>query len=159
MHIRAMNSGDIDSIVSIIANHEAWDEPYARAYYEGYFERIGDDAMERNFVAEVDGAVVGVCGFGPPKFPAEDVLWGTWFYVHEDHRGSGLGRELGQTTLDAVRELGARKVYLDTSSTPIYATAVKFYKSLGFQIEGTLSEFYDEEDDLIIMGLTLSERS
>lgn len=157
--IREMLVGDVDAIVGIIADHEAWDEPYARAYYGAYFDRVGagSNGRELNFVAVVDEEVVGVCGFGPPKFPTEDVLWGSWLYVRKDHRAEGIGASLIQHALAEVRKLGVRKVYLDTSSDDIYATAVATYKSFGFTIEGQLKDFYDEGEDLIIMGAELND--
>lgn len=155
--IRNMTVADAEPIVAIITQHEAWDEPYARQYYTDYFESKAKDPelAEENFVAEIDGEVVGVCGYGPPKFPAEDVLWGTWFYVDERFRAKGVGRQLIEKTIQAVRSHDARKLYLETSSSDLYAGAVEFYKQNGFVIEGQLVDFYEEGEDVIIMGVEL----
>jgi ribosomal protein S18 acetylase RimI-like enzyme len=158
MTIREMRPDDLDAIVAIIADHEEWDEPYARTYFEDYFHRVNakNAAMESNYVAEVDDHPIGVCGFAPPKFPSDDVLWGTWFYVQEQHRRTGAGAALVRHALDSVKAKGIRKIYLETSSNQIYSTAVEMYRSLGFEVEGTLKDYYDEGENLLIMGLNIA---
>jgi ribosomal protein S18 acetylase RimI-like enzyme len=52
-------------------------------------------------------------------------------YVRAAHRGSGLGRRLAETAIDAAREAGCSRVVLD--SLPKMREAIALYRSLGFR--------------------------
>lgn len=160
MQIREMLPEDTAEMVSIIAAHEEWDRSYAQEYFDGYFQRVkdGTNSSELNFVAVVDDVAVGTCGYAPPKMASDDVLWGTWLYVHESQRGTGTGGALLKHTLEAMQKVGARKAYLETSSDESYATAVALYQSFGFEIEGTLKDYYEKGEDLLIMGAVLGDK-
>ncbi|MBV9625089.1 MAG: GNAT family N-acetyltransferase [Acidobacteria bacterium] len=67
-------------------------------------------------------------------------------YVRPQFRAKGLGKLLAERVIDEARQIGYRKIRLDTVA-PIMATAVSIYRNLGFQeiapyrsnpIEGTL---------------------
>jgi ribosomal protein S18 acetylase RimI-like enzyme len=109
---------------------------------------------ERSFVAVEDdpGAVVGICGFCPDKYDTPNVVWGSWFYVAQEHRGRGIGRMLLRHTLCAVQKLGVAKLYLDTSNEPKYARAVAMYERYGFKTEGVLVNYYGPGSHFVIMG-------
>jgi ribosomal protein S18 acetylase RimI-like enzyme len=51
--------------------------------------------------------------------------------VAESQRGSGLGRVLMQRCIDAGREAGAPRLYLETNSS--LAPAIGLYRAVGFQ--------------------------
>lgn len=51
--------------------------------------------------------------------------------VLEEMRGSGLGKLLMQACIDAGRELGAPRLYLETNSS--LAAALSLYRAMGFK--------------------------
>jgi ribosomal protein S18 acetylase RimI-like enzyme len=53
-------------------------------------------------------------------------------YVRPQYRGKGLGRELSEKIITEARQLGYRKLRLDTVE-PVMKTAVAMYHQLGFR--------------------------
>jgi len=51
--------------------------------------------------------------------------------VSEKHRGKGIGYALGKATLEKAKELGAKKIYLE--SNDVLGAALKLYEKLGFE--------------------------
>lgn len=56
------------------------------------------------------------------------------FYVEQDYRGQGLGKQLMQVAKDIARQDNYRQIVLETQSTN--TSAIKFYKSQGFEVAG-----------------------
>ena len=104
----------------------------------------------RLFFAENDGQPAGCVGIRPFS---EGVCEMKRLYVNPEQRGHGIGRELALAAIMAARELGYRKILLDT--LPAMRLAVKLYRELGFQetpayyptpIEGTIFLALDLEN-------------
>lgn len=64
------------------------------------------------------------------------------FMVGEAARGRGVGRLLGEAALDRARVLGFRAMQFN-AVVEANATAVKLWRSLGFDIVGTVPEAFD----------------
>ena len=77
---------------------------------------------------EVIGGVVAETYYGWCHI---DLLW-----VHEEHRGHGLGRRLMEYVEEEARNRGVRGVYLDTFSFQ----APEFYRKLGYETFGVLPD-------------------
>ena len=88
-----------------------------------YFERGG-----AFFVLEdADGSIIGAYGL----YPVEDRTCELRkMYLHKAHRGRGLGSFLLDSALAQARELGFRKVTLETAS--VLKEAMALYESYGF---------------------------
>lgn len=158
--IRPMEKGDIPAVVNIIRTHEEFDGMCAEKYYTEYFAdpiRLKKH-NEKNFVAidEETGAVIGMCGFAPDHYDTPEILWLTWFYLDGNFRGKGIGGELLHQTLSVIRDLGTKKVFLDTSNHRLYARAIQVYKKYGFKTEGDLVDYYGKGENMVIMGLDLT---
>jgi ribosomal protein S18 acetylase RimI-like enzyme len=52
-------------------------------------------------------------------------------YVRPAHRGKGIGRRLAVTSIDVAKELGYKRMYLDTLASMNEATTL--YRALGFK--------------------------
>jgi carbonic anhydrase len=81
----------------------------------------------RLFYATVDGKGAGCVGVRPL---AEGICELKRLYVEPSFRGSGVGRSLALAGIRAARQLGYRKIMLDT--LPAMRMAVKLYRELGF---------------------------
>jgi GNAT superfamily N-acetyltransferase len=153
-----MASADIDAVGAIIRSHEEEDGRLAESYYHEFFESGEESPREDNVVAvaEDTGGIAGVAGWYPDKYDWPGILWLNWFYVHEPHRGRGVGTMLLQHVIENVQRLNTRKLYVDTSSDAGYGNAVRLYQRFGFKEEGRLGDYYEVGEDFLILGLDLS---
>jgi len=86
------------------------------------------DKGGRIFIAELDGEAVGCVALIPMADGGYEVAKMT---VSEKARGRGLGRMLMARCIDAGREAGATRLYLETNSS--LAPALGLYRAMGFR--------------------------
>jgi putative acetyltransferase len=102
-----------------------------------YFDPTTDDlynvftaANSMYFVAEQDGQLLGGAGI----YPTENLPAGTCelvkLYLHKNARGRGMGKLLMKECFAAAKNLGYRKIYLETM--PELNIAVPLYEKMGF---------------------------
>lgn len=70
-------------------------------------------------------------------------------------QGRGIGSALLRRVEKEVRAQGGRLLLVETSSTPAYAPARRFYESQGFRYEAVVHDFYAQGDDLLIYAKRL----
>jgi carbonic anhydrase len=106
----------------------------------------------RLFFAEVDGRPAGCVGVRPLS-GSEGVCELKRLYVTPEERGQGIGAALVLAAINAAKEIGYRKLMLDT--LPNMRMAVKLYRELGFTeapayyqtpVEGTMFLALDLEN-------------
>ena len=122
----------------------------ARLIFTEYAEQLGVDLCFQNFNAEladlpgeyaspqgalllalIDGVVAGCCALRPlSSVDCPNAAEMKRLYVRRPYRGSGLGRQLAEATLDAARVAGYHSVLLDTLDDMESARAL--YVDLGF---------------------------
>lgn len=155
--IRSMTVQDIPEVVAIIDGHDDDDAEEA----EHSFKTIGTDFFN---VLEYNGRIVGVTGIRPIE-GADHSAWLSWTYVDDNYCGKGLGRWMLEQLLDQLREHGGRMLfvavsdYIDPEDGPIYAAALKLYKSLGFVQEIHNTDFYDKGEAQHLLTLRLKDCS
>jgi ribosomal protein S18 acetylase RimI-like enzyme len=155
--LREMQSEDIDAVLAVI---ESQDEDDAEEAESGYREIGG---VLDQYVIEQDGKVIGVTGFSMPP-GCDETYWLSWTYVHDDYANKGHGRKMLTELIEMIKQKGGRKFfvkvsdYVDDEDGAIYAAALHLYKSLGFKIEITHKEYYDEGEAQIILGLRLKDK-
>jgi carbonic anhydrase len=82
----------------------------------------------RLFYAENNGRPAGCVGV---RRLSEGVCEMKRLYVEPDQRGFGIGRDLALAAIKSAKELGYRRILLDT--LPAMRIAVRLYRELGFQ--------------------------
>jgi putative acetyltransferase len=95
------------------------------------------DDIEQSYLArggvfhvleEQDGSIIGSYGLYPTE-PSVCEL--RKMYLHRDYRGQGLGRHLLEDALSHAKELGFRRVTLETAS--VLKEAIALYERYGFK--------------------------
>ena len=132
--LRVLTSGDtveLDHVRQFFRNYAAW------LGVDLGFQGFGDEMASlpgayaapegRLYFATVDGAPAGCVGLR--RF-SEGICEMKRLYVDPARRGLGVGRMLVLAAIRAAKELGYRRITLDT--LPAMRMAVKLYRELGF---------------------------
>jgi DNA-binding MarR family transcriptional regulator/L-amino acid N-acyltransferase YncA len=123
-----------------------------------YDPDIGDDELWRywcslgpgdGFVADKDGQVVGVFVIRPNNPGPGSHVANASYAVRADVRGIGLGRQMGQASLDLAHDLGYTAMQFNTVVST-NANAVRLWRSLGFRIVGTIPDGFQLPDGSVV---------
>lgn len=154
--IRPMRPEDIEEVLRLIRLHDSDDYKAARASFPPERFRMPEDVTAHFVILDPEeGEPVGVSGYYVDDLEAQGLYWLGWTYVNPFRQGHGYGGKLMEFVLEALRTIGARKLYLSTSSLEKYAVAVGFYERYGFELEGRLTDYYSDGEDKLIMGRRL----
>ena len=96
-------------------------------------------SWDTGFVAEEDERIVAFAAVEHEAWHARLVLW--HLYVVPERRRAGIGRALLARVEDHGRELGARRVWLETSNVNVPGIAA--YVRLGYSLCGADVTHYD----------------
>ena len=88
-----------------------------------YFEQGGTF----NVLEEKDGSIIGAYGLYPADRQTCELRK---MYLHNSYRGKGLGKLLLEDALSKARQIGFKKMTLETAS--VLKEAISLYKSYGF---------------------------
>ena len=83
------------------------------------------------WVAESDSIILGCCGVFPTEGLAEDYVELVKFYLVQNARGKGIGKELMEQCIRSAKEFGYKKIYLESLSQ--FSRAVSIYEKQGFK--------------------------
>lgn len=112
------------------------------AWIEAYFSVEPEDRAQlenpegsilakggRIFIAESEGAAVGAVALVPGH--GENIVELIKMSAREDLRGKGIGRALMDAALEAARDMGAARVWLETNT--VLDAALALYRKAGFK--------------------------
>ena len=133
--IRTIQPGDDKALATIIRDTLA--EFKANKPGTVYFDETTDHLSEVfktagsiYFVAELDGEIMGGSGIYPTANLPEGTCELVKLYLSSKARGKGLGKLLLQKCITAAKEMGYKKIYLETM--PELTIAIPMYEKLGF---------------------------
>jgi len=106
-------------------------------------------------LAERGSRLVAYACFGPID-GTQDSFDLYWIAVAPEEQGRGLGTHAYTRAEAAMRKAGAKRIYVDTSSSDRYAPTRGFYKRLGFIEQARLPDFYGPGDGKVIYVKALS---
>lgn len=96
-----------------------------------------------------DGGLAGYICFGP--IPMTDSCFDLyWIVVDEKYARKGVGGKLLGFMEACLTREGARRIYVETSSSPPYEPARSFYEKHGYHAVCVLKDFYRERDHKMI---------
>lgn len=95
------------------------------------YEIFTTTAGSRYYVAEEKGLIVGGAGIFPTDKLPEGTVELVKFYLLPVARGKGIGKKLLEQCLQAARELGYTRIYLE--SMPELTIAIPLYEKYGFR--------------------------
>ena len=98
---------------------------------------------------ERSGVVVGYACYGPIgcTVGSFDLYW---IAVDPECQGQGIGRRLIDEVERRIRNIGGRRIYIETSGRPEYAPTRAFYRSCSYEVVAVLPDFYDRGDDKVV---------
>ncbi len=133
--IRPIRPGDNPAIARIIRDSltEFGANRPGTVYYDPTTDALFElFQQERSayWVAELEDRILGGAGIFPTPGLATDTCELVKMYLVPEARGMGLGKKMIETCFHTARELGYKKVYLETM--PELEKAVKVYEKLGF---------------------------
>ena len=133
--IRTISKNDDRALAKIIRDSLA--EFKANKPGTVYFDNTTDHLYEVfnvvgsiYFVAEYQGEVLGGGGIYPTNGLAEGTCELVKFYLSANARGKGIGKLLMEKCIAAAKEMGYKKIYLETM--PELRIAIPMYEKLGF---------------------------
>ena len=98
---------------------------------------------------EANGTLAGYICFGP--IPMTEGCYDLyWIVVDKAFSRRGIGGKLIEFMEDSVIKQGARRIYVDTSSTPPYEPARALYEKHGYRVVGLLEDFQRNGDHKVI---------
>ena len=83
------------------------------------------------WVAENDNIILGCCGIYPTEGLPEGYAELVKYYLNQNARGKGIGKELMEHCIRSAKEFGYKKLYLESLSQ--FSKAVSIYEKQGFQ--------------------------
>lgn len=154
---REVSKSDVDAISELVRATGFFHEDETAIAAELVQERLNKGALSgyEFLIAQLGGRIAGYACFGKIDGTA-DAFDLYWIAVDPELQGRGLGREILKRAEAVMREMGASKVYIDTSSSDTYRSTRAFYLAMGYTEEARLNDFYKKGDGKVIFAATLS---
>ncbi|MBU1157194.1 MAG: GNAT family N-acetyltransferase [Proteobacteria bacterium] len=80
-----------------------------------------------------------------------------WIIVNQNTRSRGLGSQLLAQVEQRVAAAGGERLYIETSSQPMYHPTRRFYQSRGYTLLTVLEDFYARGDGKVIYAKTMPD--
>jgi GNAT superfamily N-acetyltransferase len=151
---------DRDAVREIIASSGFFSEEEVEVAVELVDVRLAQGLRSGYYFlfAEHDGNVVGYTCFGP--IPGTRLSYDVyWIAVRPAYQGLGLGTTLLTRSEQTIVQLGGRRIYIETSSRPLYAPTHAFYQARHYRQEGFLADYYAPGDAKVIYVKVFPESS
>lgn len=146
MH-RLATLADLDAVYSIYMDDDVIPYLGFGPMPRGEFARVlGDLVASKSFhVVECNGRIQGFYRVSRREGRARHVAYFGTFAVAREARGTGLARSIIEAAISRLHAEGVTRIelMLETDNT----RALRFYRKMGFELEGTLRSAYKRESE------------
>jgi ribosomal protein S18 acetylase RimI-like enzyme len=147
-----MSAKDRPALVRIL-QHTPEFKPYEVAVAEEVIDGYLNDAAGTGYyalTAEDGGQVAGYVVYG--ETPCTIGTWDIyWVAVDQEKRGHGIGSSLMKAAEEDIKRLKGRLMIIETSSSPMYESTLRFHLRQGYEHVARIPDFYSPGDDLLIL--------
>lgn len=150
-----MKEEDIPKIVEIYKSVNLDDAKIIRKVYTRFYKNLKRKKFVKDYLLVEGKDVIAFSGFNKEQTETKDIFWLNWTGVKENFRHQGKGTLLLKHIFSEVKKLGGRKIYVSSSTQKEYKNSLKFYRSLGFKLEGRLKDYYGLGVDSLMFGKKL----
>lgn len=106
---------------------------------------------------DADDKFLGYICFG--KIPLTDACYDIyWIVINTERQNNGVGALLMGAVEEKLRNLGARKIFVETSSQKSYTSANSFYQKMDFRLISCIKNFYKIGDDKLVYVKEIERR-
>lgn len=115
----------------------------------------GEKSHYRFLVAEREKVVCGYCCFGPIPCTTHsyDIYW---IAVAPKMQRQRIGRRLLTAAEEWIHAEGGQRIYVETSTRPLYESTRNFYLACAYRVEATLPDFYADNDGKVTLVKVLN---
>ncbi len=149
--VRPLEADDKTAVMAILRDTPEFkpiEVEVAGELIDAYLEEPKTSGYD-TLVAEVDGAIAGYICYGPT--PLTVGTWDVyWMAVNRQLQGQGIGRALLEHAEADIKARGGRLIMIETSGTPLYITAQRFYQARRYDLAARIADFYEPGDDLLV---------
>lgn len=148
---QAPQPSDVDAVRRITASSGYFSKEEIDVAVELVEERLAKGAASgyHFLFADIDGSTVAYTCFGriPCTLSSFDLYW---IAVDDSSRNRGIGRDLISRTEVIAREMGCKRLYVETSSRPQYDSTNAFYLRTQYLVDARHEHFYADNDAKIV---------
>jgi ribosomal protein S18 acetylase RimI-like enzyme len=147
--VKAHNRKEVSRILRQGKTFNEQEVQVALEVFDEALRRPEKDDYRAYCALDSNGSLAGYICFGP--IPMTEGCYDLyWIAVDEAFSRRGVGGKLLAFMEEFVIKKKARRIYVDTSSTPPYEPARSFYEKHGYHVACFLKDFYREGDHKVI---------
>lgn len=147
---------DILAIRSIVSSTDVFRIDEIEVAVELIEERLkkGEKSGYYFLFAENKSEVVGYTCFGPIActLGSYDLFW---IAVKKEYQGNHIGKTLLKKSEELIKRYNGKRVYIETSTLESYLPTRNFYLKNGYIVDAIIKDFYDENNDKVILSKKL----
>jgi ribosomal protein S18 acetylase RimI-like enzyme len=120
------------------------------------YHRVEKGEGHRCVTYEQDGQAIGFAYYAPTAMT--DRTWHLWWIVvSKQIQARGVGGQLLRHVEEAARAERGRLMIVETSGLSSYELTRRFYVKHGYELAGTLKDFYADQHDMVIYRKRLAD--
>lgn len=150
--IRPTSESDLPDLRAIVDGTQLFPSAMLDEMIAPYL--AGATTTERWLTSEVAGVAVALAYYVP-----ERMTTGTWnlllIAVRPDRQGAGIGTALMRYVESDLASTGERLLLVETSGSPEFAATRAFYRSIAYEEEARIREFYEAGEDKVVFRKAL----